>query len=98
MIRMEQIAFDFEARRLARRTDPDRSHRAARKAVTFKDDHKLLIVRVLKLGGAMTPRQIAHATSLDYHAVQRRAAELERVGLITRGPDELDGLPLWRAV
>jgi DNA-binding MarR family transcriptional regulator len=80
---------------LARNTDAQTSHDAAGKARTFKARHIAIIYDMLFVWGALTPREIANRGNLDYHAVQRRGAEMERKGLIARGPDKRDGQLVW---
>lgn len=92
---MTQLALDLSPR--ARRRDPRTSHVAADKAASFAARHVSKIWTCLKDHGAMTPREIAERTGMDYVAVQRRGCDLERAGLIVRGPDERDGMRVWRA-
>jgi len=88
-----QMAIDF----LARKTDPVTSHQAAEKAESFKARHIAHIWNALKDHGKLTPREISTITGLDYHAVQRRGAEMERKKLIVRGAETKDGMMLWSA-
>ena len=83
---------------LSRNTDPQTSHEAAEKAKSFKCRHIAGIYHALYVYGAMTPREIEPRTGLevDYIGIQRRGAEMERKGLITRGPDVRDGMKIWR--
>ena len=91
---MNQLEFP-----LSRSSDPHTSHDAAEKAGKFKCRHIAAIYNALCVYGAMTPREIEPRTGLqvDYIGIQRRGAELERKGLITRGPDVRDGQKVWRA-
>ncbi len=84
---------------LARQTDPSTSHAAAGKAAEFKARHIALIWDLLTSWKSFgwTPREIAAKLQMDYHAVQRRGAEMERKGLITRGNDVRDNQKVWRA-
>lgn len=92
---MNQLAIDFAP--LSRRGDPITSHKAAERAGVFKSRHIAKIWGALKDIGPMVPKSIADVTGLDYHAVQRRGAEMERKKLITRGPEVIDGMMIWRA-
>ena len=82
----------------ARRRDPQTSHVAAEKAGHFQARHIALIWDVLKDLGKMTPREIAKWLDMDYVAIQRRGAEMERRGLIERGPEIKDGQKVWKAI
>lgn len=87
---------------LVRNTDPQTSRDAAGKARVFKARHIAIIWDALKTldmikPGIATPRSIAEYTGIDYVAVQRRGAEMERKGLIVRGPDKRHGQLVWRA-
>ena len=82
---------------LSRNTDPQTSVDAAEKAKTFKARHIALIYEALNFyRHGLIPRHIAYYTGMDYTAIQRRGAEMERKGLITRGPDVRDGMKIWR--
>jgi DNA-binding MarR family transcriptional regulator len=81
---------------LARVTDPQTSWDAASKSDTFRARHISLIWTCLKDHGAMIPREIAAKTGLEYHAVQRRGKQMERDGLIVRGPEIKNGQTVWR--
>ena len=86
---------------LSRTTDPQTSHDAADKSRVFKARHIAIIWDALKTldmikPGIATPRAIAEYTGIDYVAVQRRGAEMERKGLIVRGPDKRHGQLVWR--
>lgn len=90
-----QAQLDFTP--CARQRDPQTSHDAAEKAKSFQARHIALIWDCLKTHGPMTPREIAEKTGLDYHAVQRRGADMWVRNLIERGPDVKDGQRVWRA-
>jgi len=90
---------------LARKTDPQTSHDAAKKAMKFVDTHISTIYQVLKdyKPIRLTPSEIAERSwnasfyqTIGYHAVQRRGAEMERKGLIIRGPGTRYGQRVWR--
>lgn len=82
---------------LARSDDPATSHAAAEKCKEFKGRHIQRILECLRTHGALIPADIARITGMDYHAVQRRGADMDANGLIVRGPDELHGQRYWRA-
>lgn len=44
----------------------------------------------------LTPREIAERSGVDYVAVQRRMAELERMGLAEPTGDTRNGCRVWR--
>lgn len=92
---MIQTSLSFDAPR-ARVHDPQTSHDAAEKAKVFQARHIALIYDALFVLMEATPREIARFCKLDYVAVQRRAVEMERKGLIVRGPDVRDGMKVWR--
>lgn len=92
---MNQLALSFTLR--AWRRDPETSHVAAEKARSFSARHAATIWTCLKDFGALTPREVSERTGLEYHAVQRRGLEMETAKLITRVPDECDGMRIWRA-
>lgn len=92
---MNQLALSFSPR--ARRRDPETSRVAAEKARSFSARHAAKIWTCLKDFGALTPREVSERTGLEYHAVQRRGLEMETAKLITRVPDERDGMRIWRA-
>ena len=93
---MIQLALNIPPVR-SRRNDPATSVRAGERADTFAPRHISLIWNALHDCGPMTPKQLAHVTQIDYVAIQRRGAEMERKGLIVRGPDERDGMRVWMA-
>lgn len=83
---------------LARKNDPATSHEAAARAQTFAATHRAKIYYALTEYGQMNAMAISHATKLCYVAVQRRGRELERDGLIRRGPDTYNNMKIWRAI
>lgn len=103
--------FEFDARKKARRTDPDTSHEAARMAGALIAAHRRKILEYLEgiWPMAATYEDIARATGLDKHAVGRRLPELGPPTdkhpdaedlLVIAGKTELStGRPgrLWRA-
>ena len=78
-----QTEIDFEPHKLARNTDPDTSHDAAKSSKSLRENHFALILQALVIPG--TAEQIGYAiTSMTYAAVSRRLKELEGAGLICR--------------
>lgn len=68
---------------LARRLDPETSHKAAQRAMSFKSHHEAAIVNFLKAaGGSAICETIAVGTGLDEVAVCRRMASLMRAGKV----------------
>jgi predicted transcriptional regulator len=94
---MSQLTLSFD-RPLSRRSDPATSHQAADRAASFAGKHRALIWNALIDNGPRTPRELADITGMDYVAIQRRGAEMERAGLITRGPEVRDGQQVWRGI
>jgi hypothetical protein len=84
---MQATLFDMDTPPRARRTDPETSHEAARKAERFQRGHHKLILDCLRRSPAPFHYiAIATATGLDRHAVGRRIKELSDANLITEGP------------
>ena len=82
---------------LVRKTDPQTSRDAAKKARKFANDHITAICYVLHFVGIdLTPTEILRYIDLDYYQIQRRGAEMERKGIITRGPEKRKGQRVWR--
>ena len=75
---MQQLSF-FNAA-LARRTDPDTSHAAARSASGVAGAHRRLILGALARR-PMTSTEIARFTGLEMVQVARRMHELVELGL-----------------
>lgn len=76
-----QLDIDFESR--ARRSDPETSHEAARRAGEFAGHHHARILAALAQD-ARTIYELAHSTGIDHVAVARRMKELEDAGLVVR--------------
>jgi hypothetical protein len=82
---------------LFRESDPETSKQAAEKAKEFRARHIAKIWTCLKDNGPMIPAQIARTTGLDYHAVQRRQAQMREDGLIERAGEVIHGQHVLRA-
>lgn len=93
---MNQIAIDFDAKTLARRTDPNTSHAAVERAATFRGKHEAAIFGWLcdhPAGG--TYREIAAGTGLEPVAVARRMKGLTgTAGVYADG--RRNGMTVWR--
>ena len=66
---------------LARRSDPETSHKAAARVAEFANGHHEQIVAVLREHGRLTVYEIASFCSLDAHRCGKRMNELQRMGL-----------------
>ena len=77
------------AERLARRTDPETSKRAARAAVRLALSHGNIITGAL--WKPMTPAELAKITGLSVVQIDRRRHELIEAGLIRLTGVERDG-------
>ncbi len=82
--------FDGFADLMARRTDPETSHAAAAGHVASGANaaQRAACLRVMSHVG-MTSDEIAAAAGIERHASARRLPELERAGLVSRGPARL---------
>jgi len=80
---MNQLAIEFHARR----TDPETSHEAAKRAKEFAGEHHRKILNFLALDRqGSTIYGIADYTKIDHVAIARRMGELERAGKVyTKG-------------
>jgi DNA-binding transcriptional regulator GbsR (MarR family) len=67
---------------LARTTDPDTSHMAARRALLFGGSHRVLILACLRLHGNMTAHEMEKHTGLSYVQIDRRMHELVKAKLV----------------
>jgi hypothetical protein len=74
--------FDDVAPPAARCTDPGTSHAAAAQAKELQNRHHRIILAALGQYGPMGKDAIGSRTQLTGHAVGKRMAELERVGLV----------------
>lgn len=102
MEQMDMLA-ESEPRKLARRTDPETSHKAAARTAEFSRSHRELVLAALRRFGRAGAEQIAAATKLDAYQVRKRLAECARAGLAE--PTEDDRMTVsgrhervWRAV
>lgn len=79
---MTQLAMNFDAVTLARRTDPITSHEAAEHVNEFAAGHHKLILDCLTEHGPLSPDQIATKIRLDKFQICRRLPEMQRAGLV----------------
>ena len=63
----------------ARRSDPETSHAAGKRAAQFRSDHHRRILAALAMSSG-TIYELAVLTGIDHVAVARRLPELERIG------------------
>jgi DNA-binding MarR family transcriptional regulator len=88
-----QPALPIEAPR-ARRTDPETSHEAAQAVLgsgQVKVQQAIVLEAVLRWPG-LTSLELAARLRLDRYQVARRLPELERAGLVAKGPARRVGL------
>ena len=78
-----QMALDWTAPR-ARASDPDTSQAAGEGAREFAARHAAKIYSALIESGPMNYCEIARATGLERHAVNRRLPEMREQGLVRR--------------
>lgn len=81
---MKQEHLEFEPHKLARTTDPDTSHEAASSIKDLREGHFTKIYSALLGHSGLTAEGISDLISLDYVAVNRRLAEMERGGMVAR--------------
>lgn len=81
---------------MARRRDPMTSHVAASRAQVFAGSHADRILAALKLHGPRTAHELEHLIGLTVVQIDRRVAELRRIGRLTVCTDA-GGTPMTRA-
>lgn len=81
---------------LARRDNPQTSHRAAERAAKVAPSHRNIIAASLRANGPQTVKGIADSTGLSQYAVSKRLPELSQMGLIELTGLEVDGCREWR--
>lgn len=82
--------------RLARRTDNENAHAAARAAQKFLGPHSSLILEALHAGGAMGRYALSAATGIEPVAVGRRMAGLVQSGKVAVVKDAVEVTPSGR--
>lgn len=82
----------------ARRTDPETSHKAARRADHFASTHAGRILEALRIQ-PMTAGEISAHTGLSVEQVCRRLPEITGVRVVEQGgqPLERGGYRVWMA-
>lgn len=89
-----------DSRRRARKSDPETSHVAARRAARFAGSHKGRILSALAGEIRLSVREIAEATGLTVVQIDRRMVELQRDGrvgliMVEGRPLVVDGCRVW---
>lgn len=99
---MTQIVFDNITLVRARRTDPQTSHDAAKRAERFAPSHKSRILAAMLTqpgyAGSWTPAELSAVTGLTVVQIDRRLPELQREGLIETIGEIVGGYRVWRLV
>ena len=87
----------------ARRTDPETSHAAARRAKHFADSHAGRILLALQLHGPSSARRLEQLIGLTLVQIDRRVSELRGMKLIRAQVDAAgrvvhdSGCTVWEA-
>lgn len=79
---MSQLSINFTPEAKARRSDPESSKQAARKAAKFATSHAGRILAALKQHGPMSPAQMFDHTGLSVVQIDRRGKEMREAGLV----------------
>ena len=82
---------------VARRTDPQTSHDAAKRAERFATTHAGRILSALKAHGHSTPAELSDHTGLTVVQLCRRLPELEAQGLAKPTGEVVNGFRVWKA-
>jgi hypothetical protein len=95
---MIQIGLDFSPPR-ARRSDPDTSHAAARRAAAFADSLGGRALEALQaaLPGGLTAPEIAVRLGARDGSISPRIKPLRKRGLVVDSGDERKGATVWMA-
>lgn len=94
---MNQMALDFDPRKLARRRDATTSHEAAAKTRQFAASHEARIFEALhNHPEGLNYREIGGVTGLEAIAVARRLSGMRERGLIVQTPEIRGGMSVWR--
>lgn len=81
---------------VARRTDPQTSHNAAKSARWFATTHAGQILLALKAHGPSTPAALAGNTGLTVVQIDRRLPEIQAQGLAWPTGEILGGYRVWK--
>lgn len=96
---MTQIVFDNITPVRARRTDPQTSHDAAKRAERFAHSHKSRILAAMREHtGSWTAAELSLFTRLTVVQIDRRLVELQRAGMIEPTGLVVGGYRCWRLV
>ena len=79
----------------ARRTDPQTSHDAAKRAERFAATHAGKILAALKAHGPCTPEGLSMVTGLTVVQIDRRMYELEDRDLAKPTGEVVNGFRVW---
>lgn len=79
---MNELALIFDPSRLARTTDPDTSHAAARSASVKGPNQRTIVWQTLNQLSEATDYEIAQATGLLRSSAGKRRQELVELGLV----------------
>ena len=80
----------------ARRTDPQTSHDAAKRAERFATTHAGRILAALKAHGPSTPAKLSDHTGLTVVQIDRRLPEIQAQGLAWPTGEILGGYRIWK--
>ena len=83
---------------LARRDNPQTSHRAAERAAKVAPSHRNIIAASLRDNGPQTVKGIADSTGLSQYAVSKRLSEMGQLGTAELTGEVIDGCRQWRAL
>lgn len=85
---------------MARATDPESSHEAARRHVTSgkADAHCRIVLEAMKAHQGRTSAELAVITGLERHEVARRCSDLKNSGLAFQGEQRVCGVSGKQAV
>jgi len=81
---------------VARRTDPQTSHDAAKRAERFAATHAGKIIAALKAHGPSTPEGLSLVTGLTVVQIDRRMHEIQAQGLAEPTGEVVNGFRVWR--
>lgn len=81
---------------VARRTDPQTSHDAAKRAERFAATHAGKIIAALKEHGPSTPEGLSERTGLTVVQLCRRLPEIQAKGLAEPTGEVVNGFRVWR--
>jgi len=74
--------FGTSVKSMARSTDPETSHEAARDASKKAPNHRLIALQALSEHGPMTDFELANKTGLQQTSIGKRRKDCQDVGLV----------------